>query len=220
MSLGLFILALLLAAADWVAVYKHWRKIEIFLKPTVMVVLLLAVFAAQPALPGRLAFFAAGIVFSLLGDALLLSARGFMAGLVMFALAHISYIIGFNIPLPRLDLFIVLLAIFVAMLAGRLYRRINEGLHQKGLHRLQRAIQVYLVLLSLMFISGFSTLFRVEWPAAAALLVAGGATLFIASDTMLAWNKFVRPLRTRRVGYMIAYHLGQIAIIAGAVLMG
>lgn len=218
MSPFLFGLTIALAAADWFAIYKNWRKAEIFLKPAVIITLLLALFSAQPALPGRLAFFATGLAFSLLGDTLLLSTRGFMAGLVMFALAHISYVVGFNIPLPQLDLFIVLLSIFVAILAGRLYRKIDEGLAHKGLRRLRRPVQAYIILLSLMFISGFSTLFRIEWPPASALLAALGAALFVASDSLLAWNKFVHPLRTRRVVYMAAYHLGQIAIIAGVLL--
>ena len=34
---------------------------------------------------------------------------------------------------------------------------------------------------------------------------------------LLAWNKFVHPIRRGRLALMIAYHLGQMALIAGAV---
>ena len=47
-------------------------------------------------------------------------------------------------------------------------------------------------------------------------MVSLGAILFIFSDTLLAWNKFVKPIRRGRLALMIAYHLGQMALIAGA----
>jgi hypothetical protein len=34
---------------------------------------------------------------------------------------------------------------------------------------------------------------------------------------LLAWNKFVKPVRGGRLALMITYHLGQLALIAGAV---
>lgn len=214
----LFALTFALAFAYWVIVYKNWYKAELFFKPAVMASLLLTILFTRPTLSNGLIYFFAAIVFSMIGDILLLFPSRFMLGLVMFLAAHVCYIIGFNIPLPKFDLFTVLLAIFVAILAGRLYQRIDIGLVQKGLRRLQIPVRVYMIVLSLMFISGFSTLFRTDWPAWSALLAAGGVLSFVASDTMLAWDKFVHPLRTRRVGYMIAYHVGQIAIVAAALL--
>jgi len=61
------------------------------------------------------------------------------------------------------------------------------------------------------------TLFRSDWLSAPAYLASAGAVLFVASDTTLAWNKFVHPVRRGRLLVMITYHLGQIALIAGAV---
>lgn len=220
MTLALFGLTLLLAIVHWITVYKHWYKAEFFFKPAVMAALLVAYLSGSPDFASSGWFFVAAILFSMAGDLLLLFPSRFVLGLLLFVLAHIGYIIGFNIPFPHISLPVIALAVLVIVPANWLYRRIRAGLVEKGLHRLRKPVQAYMVILSLMFLSGFATLFRPEWPLTAALLVAGGAALFAASDSLLAWNKFVHPLRTRRVGYMIAYHLGQMAIIAGVLLKG
>jgi uncharacterized membrane protein YhhN len=36
-----------------------------------------------------------------------------------------------------------------------------------------------------------------------------GAGLFLGSDTLLAWNRFVRPVRYGPVGIHVTYHLAQ-----------
>ena len=54
-------------------------------------------------------------------------------------------------------------------------------------------------------------------PATAAALVAVGAFFFYLSDIILAWNKFVAPIKGGRIYNIGAYHLGQIALIAGVI---
>jgi len=56
------------------------------------------------------------------------------------------------------------------------------------------------------------------WRAGAAILVSLGALLFYASDILLAWNKFVSPIKHGRMFNIGAYHLGQIGLIAGVVM--
>jgi len=51
-----------------------------------------------------------------------------------------------------------------------------------------------------------------------ALLVSCGAVLFLASDGMLAWNRFVAPFPHVRLHIMYTYHLGQFGIMIGAAL--
>jgi uncharacterized membrane protein YhhN len=216
MSLVFLGLAFLLAVCHWFIVYKNWYKAELFFKPAVMLALFFALLAASPRLDDGLALFAAAIIFSLLGDVLLLFPSRFNLGLAMFLLAHIFYILAFNLPVLVPHPFIFLLAVFIFIPAAWLYRRIQTGLLEKGLRRLRPPVLAYLIILSMMLLSGLASLFRSDWPLPAALLVAGGAILFATSDGLLAWNKFVRPLRTRRVGYMIAYHLAQVAILVGA----
>jgi uncharacterized membrane protein YhhN len=49
------------------------------------------------------------------------------------------------------------------------------------------------------------------------VVAAAGAALFVASDTMIAWNRFVRPLPMADVGIMVTYHLGQAALVLSLV---
>jgi uncharacterized membrane protein YhhN len=165
-----------------------------------------------------LIFFGVGILFSLAGDVfLMLSDRWFIAGLAAFLLAHVAYIVGFNLPLPVVSpLWSVGLAIVLALSAGRVLRRIVAGLREKGLQRLAGPVMLYGTVITVMLLSAMLTLFRPDWPStAAAGLVALGAFLFFFSDIILAWNKFVAPIKNGRVMNMVAYHLGQIALIAG-----
>jgi uncharacterized membrane protein YhhN len=62
-----------------------------------------------------------------------------------------------------------------------------------------------------------STIYDSAWTTRAAFFVSAGALLFVTSDVILAWNKFVSPLRNGRVWNIVLYHLGQIALIAGVI---
>jgi len=43
-------------------------------------------------------------------------------------------------------------------------------------------------------------------------IAAAGAVLFMASDTVLAWNRFVRVLSWSHPVIMVTYHLGQLGL--------
>jgi len=45
-------------------------------------------------------------------------------------------------------------------------------------------------------------------------LAAAGAGLFVASDSMIAWNRFVAPVPKASLLIMITYHLGQAGLVA------
>jgi uncharacterized membrane protein YhhN len=40
-----------------------------------------------------------------------------------------------------------------------------------------------------------------------------GAALFYASDALIAWNRFVRPLSWSPLPVIITYHLGQAGLV-------
>jgi uncharacterized membrane protein YhhN len=218
------IIVLAVAVVDWIAVAKGWKRVEAIAKPGTMVVLFLLlvqglVVTGFGSLP--LICFGVGILFSLAGDVfLLLSDRWFIAGLLAFLLAHVAYIVGFNLPLPVVSpIWSVGLALVLALSAGRILRRIVAGLRVKGLQRLIGPVVLYGTVITIMLLSAMLTLFRPDWPStAAAGLVSVGAMLFFFSDIILAWNKFVAPIKNGRLMNMVAYHLGQIALIAGVIL--
>ena len=220
-----FIPLFLIAAADWLAVAKGWKKVEYIAKPAVMLVLLglLAHFGGFGSLP--LICFGLGIFFSLAGDVFLMlsyyrfSNRWFMPGLFAFLLAHVVYITGLNTPLPNVSpIWSLGLAVILALSAARLLRRIIAGARQKGLHRLVLPVGAYGTIITLMLLSALQTLYNAAWKTSAAGLVALGAVLFYFSDTLLAWNKFVNPIKNGRLANMLLYHLGQFALMAGVVL--
>jgi len=213
-------IALLVAVVDWIAVAARSRTLEYVAKPGVMVVLLAWLWQVS-GFQGSLLPFALGVFFSLWGDVFLMLPRErFVAGLVSFLLAHIAYLIGFNLTPPPLNLAAAVLVVLVAPVGVRLYRRIAAGLDASGRSRLKTPVLIYSIVISLMLISALLTLVRPnsDWPTWAALAASAGALLFFLSDSFLAWNKFVEPLPYGKLGVHLTYHLGQILIVTGAVL--
>jgi uncharacterized membrane protein YhhN len=220
-----FILLLLVAIVDWLAVARNWKKVEYIAKPAAMLVLLglLALVGGFRSLP--LICFGLGIFFSLAGDVFLMisyarfSDRWFLPGLAAFLLAHVSYIAGLNIPLPEVSpIWSLGLAVVLALGAARILRRIIDGVRKKGLPRLVRPVGLYGTVITLMLLSALLTLNNTAWKTSAAGLVALGAVLFYFSDVLLAWNKFVKPIKNGRLVNMILYHLGQAALVAGVLI--
>jgi uncharacterized membrane protein YhhN len=225
MIIVLAVLTFLAALLDWVAVYRGWKRIELAAKPATMILLLAVVGAAGGLHSLPLACFGLGIFFSLLGDLFLVisfvrfSERWFLPGLAAFLLAHFAYIAGLNIPLGKVSPFWMFsLALVLALTARRALRRIVGSLREKGLRRLVVPVVLYGGVITVMLLSALLTLYRRDWSAGAAGLVALGALLFYVSDLLLAWNKFVQPIQNGRLFNMIAYHLGQFALMAGAIL--
>jgi uncharacterized membrane protein YhhN len=222
-----WILVLTVAVLDWIAVAKGWKKIEYIAKPLTMVALFLTM------LPGLLATgfksiplicFGLGILFSLAGDIFLMvsyarfSNRWFLPGLTAFLLAHVAYIAGLNVPPPDVSPFWSIgLAVLLALTASRILRRIVAGVRAKGLPRMVIPVTAYGTVITLMLLSALLTLYRTDWSTNAAGLVALGAFLFYMSDIILAWNRYVNPIKNGRVLNMAAYHLGQIALVAGVI---
>jgi len=213
------LLAFLSAALEWLAIVKGWRRLEYFAKPGVMLFLFIWL-ASVGGLRGSLLWFAAGILLSLAGDIFLMLAnerRWFLFGLGAFLLAHIAYIIGLNSPPPPFSGMTFGVALMVLLSALPLVRRVLQSLVQRHLRRLVEPVRAYATVISLTLFSALMTLFRTDWQSMPAYLVSIGALLLITSDLLLAWNKFVNPIRRGRLLLMITYHLGQIALIAGAI---
>lgn len=214
----LFLLTFLAAMLEWVAVFKGWRRLEYVAKPGVMIFLAAWLFGST-GFRGPLAWFSLGLMFSLVGDVFLLLSnerRWFLFGLGAFFLVHVAYIVGINSPPPAFSPLTFGVALVVILSALPIIRRILLGVQQKGLRRLREPVRAYATAISLMLFSALMTLFRSDWDSKPAYLVSLGAMLLIGSDILLAWNKFVNPVRRGRLFLMVLYHLGQMALIAGA----
>jgi uncharacterized membrane protein YhhN len=213
--------ALGLAVLDWIAVGFHRKWPEYILKPATMIAIIIAAFLLTqgPHDEWQSRFFLAGFVLSLAGDVfLMLPGEGyFLPGLVSFLLAHLCYIAGLNPSPPALQS--LLLLIPVALVGLALYRQIASGLRSSGKLGLIIPVAIYSLVIGLMLFSAWATLWRGEWTALRRVLVIAGASLFFASDSMLAWNRFVRPFPAANLGVIVTYHLGQLALASSIALV-
>jgi len=211
--------AFVFAALEALALWKNSPRLENIAKPAVMIALFIWLWTSA-GLNGALLWFGLGILLSLAGDVLLMISldRLFIAGLIAFLLAHVAYVIGFNTPLPALSAWGFILAFMIGISGVRVIRQIVAPLHAKGQAGFRIPILLYALVISLMLLSAMLKLTDTSWQASAALLVALGAFLFYLSDIILAWMKFVAPIQNGRIYNILAYHLGQIALIAGVVL--
>jgi hypothetical protein len=57
-----------------------------------------------------------------------------------------------------------------------------------------------------------------NWNPWASLITSGGALFILISDSWLAWDRIVAPLKNRNLRVITTYHLGQIGLVFGAVL--
>lgn len=220
-----FISMLTAAIINWMAVARGWKRVETLAKPATMALLFATLALAAGFRERPLVFFGSGILFSLVGDIFLLfsfqrnSNRWFLAGMGAFLLAQGAYIVALNMPLGgRSPLLATVIAIILAIAAGRILQPILAGVRARGLPRMVTPVAVYGGAIELMLLSALLTFLRPDWEFSACALVSLGAALFFFSDVLLAWNKFVRPVKNGRLLNMVAYHLGQIALISGAVL--
>jgi uncharacterized membrane protein YhhN len=213
-----WIAALIFAALESLALWKKWTRLEYLAKPAVMIILFLWLWTST-GLSGVSLWFEVGILLSLTGDILLMISldRLFMAGLVAFLLAHVAYLVGFNIPIPQISAWGFFLAVMVGLGGVRVIRRILAALAASGQIRMRTPIIIYGTVISLMLLSAMMKMTDFTWNANAATLVSVGAFLFYVSDIILAWHKFVAPIQNGRIYNIGAYHLGQITLIAGVI---
>ena len=148
--------------------------------------------------------FTIGFIFSAAGDiALELDrARYFIHGMAFFACAHIAYLSGF-IRMSKLDLPGIVLTItaggYVACIANLIFANLG---------RLTIPVSVYMVVIFAMVASAsFSGSLRP--------LALIGALLFMLSDSLIAYDKFVHHFASARIAIMATYYLGQLFIALG-----
>jgi uncharacterized membrane protein YhhN len=177
------------AAVDWFAAATSDRRLEYAAKPAVLVALTLAA-AAIPAdridLADRRWWFVAALACCLVGDVLLMLPRNlFVPGLVAFLAGHVLFIVGFLQPpeppgSPPFTFSVAGLAVAaVAVVAAE--SAPGVAVIRSLARRGQQALA----------------------------LAAAGAVLFLVSDTVLAVDRFVRPVCRGRLAVHVTYHLAQ-----------
>jgi len=107
--------------------------------------------------------------------------------------------------------------VILVVSAVRVVRRIVGAMRARGQNKLVTPVIIYSAVISIMLFAAMSTIFDPVWKTGTSFLVSMGAFLFYISDVILAWNKFVSPIRNGRLFNIITYHLGQIGLIAGVI---
>ena len=218
-------LALVFAAAaavlDWVGVARKLSSFEYVGKPAVLMMLIIWLVSRVPSpMPFPALLFLIGLFASLLGDILLMvPGNRFLGGLAAFLIANLTYIAAFNgNGLPPV-IWGLPLAAAVTVLIVILLDRLRRGLQASGRGWIFPFVAFYGVALGGMVWSAVATPFRPAWPSPAGWVLALGGLLFFVSDLTNVWNRFLRPVRGGRLTTHILYHLGQIALTSGMLLM-
>lgn len=213
------LITLVLAVSHWVARWKGMSRVGAATKLPVTAALILWSLS-EGGWPGGMGWIGAGLVFSLIGDLmLLLPRRFFIPGLTGFLLAHICYIIGFSQPGPVMNpiLFVITCLLFIY---GYFYFQNLRQSWKVGAsgNRFITPFVLYGITLCLMTLSACQTILRADWPPTASCFAAAGGILFLFSDSLLGYNRFIHPLPGGRTFEMMTYHLAQIAIVAASLI--
>jgi uncharacterized membrane protein YhhN len=213
-KIALILFAVATAGVLLSSLVKIWI-VYVICKPMIMVSLLFYyLFSTQHTERSRALFLA--IVFSFVGDVLLMNESYFISGLIAFLLSHVMYIFAYrqyrNEPnegslqgLQRLRL------AFPVILGGTgliviLYPVLND---------LRIPVIIYAVVLMLMVITAIFRMGRTDQ--SSFWMVVGGAVLFMVSDSILAINKFLDPIPMAGFWIMATYIPAQYLIVRGLV---
>jgi sterol desaturase/sphingolipid hydroxylase (fatty acid hydroxylase superfamily)/uncharacterized membrane protein YhhN len=174
-------LYVLVAALASVAYALGWPGVEAIAKPAAMA-LLIAAFASRAGPRDVKRLVLAALAASLIGDVLLLSPSHFLPGLAAFLVAHGFYIAAFSRGVGFLPSRVAAaaIALFAALALGFVWPGVAAGL------KAPVAVYVAIIALDVAQAAGRATRLR----DAAAIAVAVGAALFMASDLTIALWKF------------------------------
>jgi uncharacterized membrane protein YhhN len=217
-SSGLFFLLFFAAIiVDLYFISTGQDSMRFFTKPLLMPLLMMAFYAAvrRISLVGKLVLGAAFL--SWMGDVLLMfeghNEIFFIAGLICFLTAHLFYIRYFQKLESLKSSFFrkrPLMLIFIAAYTVELLYLLWPGLGP-----MKVPVIVYAIVISLMLAAAFWLYGKL--PNSISLFFISGAVLFIASDSMLAINKFKNEFANAGLLIMVTYAAAQFCIVYGAV---
>jgi len=172
-------------------------------KPLTTIAIATGAFQRSDASPYARAVFA-GLLLSLAGDVLLIPQGLFVAGLVAFLLAHVAYLFAFTRdvrPFARRLPFVAVAAIALAVLA-LLWPRLPSAL--------KLPVLCYVLMLGAMTAQANAR--GAQLATTGARRAALGGALFMASDALLAIDRFHTPLPLSSLWVLGTYYPAQVLI--------
>ncbi|MDO9377477.1 MAG: lysoplasmalogenase [Nocardioidaceae bacterium] len=200
----LLVVTVALAVVDWWAVASARRGLELLAKPATLLALVGVALAIDPVDGTARGWLVAALALCLLGDVLLVLPRdAFVPGLAAFLLGHLAYVVAFW-PLASswvggAAALVVAASSSLAVLPGAL-----RGARAEGGAPLAGAVTGYVVVIAAMATVAGASGSAWGW---------AGGVLFVASDALLAWSRFVRPLAHGHLAVMVTYHLAQVSLV-------
>ena len=195
------------AVVDWWAIGTSNRKVEYVAKPATLVGLILVALTLEPDVEAMRGWFVAALVLSLIGDVLLMLPRDlFLPGLVSFLLGHLAYVGGFaaaGLDAGTLLLVALPVLVAVAIYAGYLIRNMSETASD-----MRVPVAVYALVIGSMITCAL---------ASGSAVAAVGALLFVLSDGLIGYSRFVRAPSWGPVAIHVTYHLGQAGLVLSLV---
>jgi uncharacterized membrane protein YhhN len=205
-----FAAAFVFAVGNWIAVSRPRRvlALEYVCKPATLVALIFAASLLDPTTDAhtRRIWFVAALGCSLAGDILLMVPRDlFVPGLAAFLVGHLAYLVGFWVHGPSGVALLVAVVVTIAAVTP-VAKRVLTAIAARGEPKeLRVAVVAYMVVISAMLATAL---------AGGNVVAAVGAVLFVASDSMIAWDRFVAKFAWAPVAIMVTYHLGQAGLVA------
>ncbi|MFV5700740.1 lysoplasmalogenase [Flavobacterium sp. XS2P12] len=185
-----------------------------FIKPFLIPFLILAVYFCGDFPSKR--FLSIALTFSWMGDVVLMFADKaeiyFIVGLVAFLISHITYIILFSKQL-RINSSRNNAVFWVGITAIIVYLILMFLLLLPTLGDLKIPVLVYAIVLSTMLLFAFKG--YLKWSKPAGTYIVLGASIFVISDSILAFNKFYEPILFSSFLIMVTYLIAQYLIVVG-----
>jgi uncharacterized membrane protein YhhN len=154
-----------------------------------------------------------GLSCSWLGDILLQKDSLFIPGLLSFLTAHVFYIIFFVRTTSKETSFFKLRPVMLIAVLAYLVELMH--LMWPYLGAMKAPVLVYGITISIMLSAAFWQYQKLDDKTALFFIL--GATLFVASDSILALNRFRSPFEMAGVLIMSTYILAQLFIVLGAI---
>ena len=190
-----------IAVLDWWAVAADRRDIERWAKPAVMVFLIASAVLIPAESDWIRWWIAIGLAFGLVGDVLLFADR-FIPGASAFLIGHLAYVAAL-VVVPQEPRGLLVGGAIVLLVAVFVGRQIVAGAWRRS-PVLGGIVAAYMLVIGLVVILAVGS---------SSMVAAIAALLFLTSDALLAWGRFVGSAPGGRVAVMITYQLAQAGFV-------
>ena len=201
-------IAAAIAVLDWWAVATDRRDIERWAKPAVMVFLIAAAVLIPAESDWIRWWIVIGLAFGLVGDVLLFYDR-FIPGAAAFLAGHIAYVVALLL-VPQEPRGLLVGGVIVLLVAVFVGRQIVAGAWRTS-PLLGTIVATYMLVIGVVVVLAVGS---------TSVVVEIAALLFLTSDALLAWARFVGPAPGGRVAVMVTYQLAQAGFVLAIPTLG